>query len=65
MRSMSKRNILFSILTGAVLAGCSTVGGSTREVRAPTGTSSSARLASSSDNACEPAPRESPYKAFH
>jgi len=63
---MSKRNILFSILTGAVLAGCSTVGGSTREIRAPTGTSSSARVVSSStDNACEPAPRESPYKAFH
>ncbi len=63
---MSKRNILFSILTGAVLAGCSTVGGSTREVRAPAGGSSSVRVATSSaDNACEPAPRESQYKAFH
>jgi hypothetical protein len=59
------RNILFSILAGAVLAGCSTVGGSTREVRAPAGASSSARVASSSDDGCEPAPRETPYKAFH
>ncbi len=68
-KSMSIRSILFSILTASfVLTGCSTAGGSTREVRAPAGGPSFATaraVTSSTDNVCEPAPAEPQNKAFH
>jgi len=64
---MSMRNSLFSIVVaGAVLAGCSTVGGTTREVRGPAGGPSTATArAVSSNTVCEPVPAEPQNKAFH
>jgi hypothetical protein len=64
---MSIRNTVLSLVAaGALLAGCSTAGG-THELRAPSaGSSSSAArvLSSNTDNQCEPAPREPQYKAL-